>query len=206
MGRCDAYFLVVQYILFVDGVLSIFIDGDYPGCDAPWVRNTYNVQFCRQSSDIIQRHFSLVQKIPGITHDADFPTLVMRFNMRRLVVFDPAIKMDMKTMRKWILDWHPNISYFNKMFSHMDLATEPLEIIGRYSWNEVREANNVAYIIDYLSIHIDHTTGAIAYKLPGRDDDFNLQQYTIDLQDDGEQFPYLLSYNDNIVILTIILF
>ena len=56
-----------------------------------------------------------------ITHYANFLDSARLFNERRVRDFDPDDTMSMMMLKKWMLDWHPNISCFINIFSRRDL-------------------------------------------------------------------------------------
>ena len=60
--------------------------------------------------------------------------------------FETDKTMSMMLLMKWMLDWHPYIFYFIKIFSKRDLNSRSIDQNGRHIWNEVRESNNISLI------------------------------------------------------------
>ena len=142
MGHIQAHgndcFPILRYVSFNSRKLRLFVTGDCPGCDTPWVGNVCAVDFCTQCSDLITSRFpSVLTVILVLTQDIDFNMIVRDNSCSVVRAFDPDGEKIMRVIKKMMLDWHPDISCFIKILSNRDRSRSALDITKDYSWNQV---------------------------------------------------------------------
>ena len=170
--------------------------GECAGCDVPWVCNVCHVEFCIQYSDIIMSRFPSVKTvIPVLTQDTGVEKIVQD-NLSTIVCPLQADKeYNSHVIKKWILDWHPDISCFIKMFSNRDQTRLALYMNKKYSWNQVRHARNIAYVLDDHFKYVDRITHKLGFRNEVIEPGFNLPEQMIWHNEQGAPIPVVVSYN-----------
>ena len=141
---------MVTYISFERGVLRILVCGEYPGCDGLSLRNICNIQFADCCHERLKlRVHDIERVVPVLTHDKDLGEVVKRFGGTIAYPINHDKRQLFSTIKRSILDYHPEISCYIKMLSRRGNLGRRFDLDNMCTWAEVFQSYNGVCIVDH---------------------------------------------------------
>ena len=186
---------VVKYVSYSDdGVLRLFCCGSCPGCPAPHIRNVCNIQFCDMVLFAIKDKFNGISSIvPVLTHDADFGRIAESHGGEVVYTCDRDTRQPYLVQKKLMLDWHPDIDCFIKIFKHRGVGPD-YDASSVLSFEEAAETYNACFVIND-DFKVNDIRGRLAYKEECFNNGFLLPEYTVESDERPSKFRVLMAYN-----------
>ena len=179
------------------GIVRMFVCGRCAGCPAPHIRNICATQFCNLACDAIKQCFPSVKRIiPVTTHDPDFERIANKHGGKVIKTMDGELLQSIYTLKKLMLDWHPDIDCFIKILSRRNEGGEKEDDNMMISFDELRHTYNACFVCNSM-FKINDIHGNVAINEECLQDNFSLPEYMIEKTDSGSPYPIVMSYNPN---------
>ena len=170
----------VKYVSYNnDGVLRLLCCGACPGCPAAHIRNVCNVQFGQMVYAVVKHKFSgLTGVMPVLTHDPDFQRIAEGAGGRIINTCDRHKKLPFSIQKQIMMDWHPDIDCFIKIFKHRGIGPN-FNQASMMSFDEAASTYNACFVVNQQFKCTD-IRGKLAIKEECFDRGFLLPEYTVE--------------------------
>jgi len=168
--------------------------GVCPGCPESYIRNVYNIQFCKMLHSVIKDKFKGIDAIvPVLTHDKDFKRIAESHGGEVEVTCDRSTSKPFLIQKKIMLDWHSNIDCYIKAMKHRGVGCGHDES-SWLSFEEAADTYNTWFVVNN-NFKVCDITGKLVFKKECFGDGFIIPKYVVELEHRMAMYRVLMSYN-----------